>query len=132
MTVREGDRDAIGREGLKPVNWIADKARFGLFSISNHGRPGCLEALNRVANGLLVHGSHRVWRDPAGGELPHCFDEFGGSGNATNRLGGNRHARNRIGGRRARSKKGGRSGGVGGHQKSRGQLPPPATTGGGR
>src|SRR2546427_1296615 len=37
MTVREGDRDAVGREGLKPVDWIADKARFGLFSISNHG-----------------------------------------------------------------------------------------------
>src|SRR5438309_9835876 len=94
MTVREGDRDAVGREGLKPVNWIADKAWFGLFSIRNHGRPGCLEALNRVANGLLIHGSHRVWRDPARCELPHCFDELGGSWNATNRLGGNRHAGN--------------------------------------
>lgn len=98
MTVRERDRDAVERDGLKPVNWIADKARFGLLSISNHGRPGCLEALNRVANGLLIQGSHRVWRDPACCELPHCFDEFGGSWNAANRLGGNRHAGNPSGG----------------------------------
>src|SRR3989442_3673304 len=92
MTVREDDRHAVGRKGIKPVDWIADKAGFGLFSISNHGRPGCLEALNRVANGLLIQGSHRVWRDTAGRELPHGLDEFGGSWNAANRLGGNRHA----------------------------------------
>src|SRR3989442_2346213 len=128
MTVREGDRDAVGREALKPVNWIAHKARFGLFSISNHGRPGCLEALNRVANGLLIQGSHRVWRDPARCQLPHRFDEFGGSWNATNRLGGNRHARNRIGGGRQPSK--GRGGGGGRAVTGRAGgvfFPPPAT-----
>src|SRR2546423_15596103 len=96
MTVSEGDRDAVGREGLKPVDWIADKARLGLFSISNHGRPGCLEALNRVASGSLVQRSHRVCRDPAGWELPPCFDEFGGPWNASNRLRGNRPVGNSI------------------------------------
>src|SRR5712692_2719838 len=103
MTVSERDRHAIGPQGREPVDWIADKARFGLFSVGDHGRPGGLEALNRVANGALKQGSRRVLRDPASGELPHACDEFGGSGNTANRLRGNRHAGNPTGGTRALS-----------------------------
>src|SRR5207253_9438724 len=44
MTVSERDRHAIGLQGLEPVDWIADEAQLGLFSDSDHGRPGFLEA----------------------------------------------------------------------------------------
>src|SRR5712692_2212056 len=103
MTVSERDRHAIGLQGREPVDGIADKARFGLLAVADHGRPGGLEALNRVANGSLKQGSRHVLRDPASGELPHACDEFGGSRNTANRLGGNRHAGNAIGGSRTLS-----------------------------
>src|SRR5438876_9674236 len=91
MSVGERNGDAIGREAGEAVNRVGGEARLGLLPVADHRGLGRFEAFDGVTERRVLKAGELVARQPTGGELLHCRDELGGSGNAADGLSGNGH-----------------------------------------
>src|SRR5213082_1285370 len=91
VSVGERDGHAVGREAREPVNRVGGEAGLGLLPVADHRGLGRFEAFDGVTDALVLEPGELVAREAAGGELLHCRDELGGSGNAADGFGGNGH-----------------------------------------
>ncbi len=94
VAVREGNRHAARGEVREPVDRVGREARLSLLAVGDDGRPGLLEAADRVAHGAVEEGLERVFPDAPLPEGAHAVHELDRTGNAADGFGGYSHGKN--------------------------------------
>ena len=75
MPVGERDHGALGREVLQAFERIGHEARLGLLAVRDHGGARRLEALDGVANGVVLKRAKLLEGERARGERAHRVDQ---------------------------------------------------------
>jgi hypothetical protein len=101
VPVGEGDHRAVGREVLQAVERIGHEARLGLLAVGDHGGARALEALDRLANRLVLEPAKLLGRQRARAEGDHAFEERLRSRDAADGFGRDHQELLGLGGRRS-------------------------------